>query len=310
MTATALLLLLATIAPPESPGLSFDRSPGRLTVRLGDAHVADYVWDDPIIRRPYLARLATPGGLPVTRALPPREGVDATDHATMHPGLWLGFGDLNGVDFWRNKGVVKHASFVHEPATHDDEGTFTVRNEYRDGDRLLALETCRLSFRPTDHGVLILWDSAFEPAPGGPPLVFGDQEEMGLGVRVATPITVTQGGQILDADGRRNEPEVWGHSSDWCDYSRSIDGTRVGITLFGHPSNFRRPWFHARDYGVLVANPFGRKAFTGGEPSRVVVEPGQSLRLRFGALVHEGEVDLPTAYRGYLEAEPVEGPHP
>ena len=36
------------------------------------------------------------------------------------------------------------------------------------------------------------------------------------------------------------------------------------------PGNFGRSWFQARDYGLLVANPFGRRYFTGGEPSRVV----------------------------------------
>ena len=31
---------------------------------------------------------------------------DLDDHPTMHPGLWLAFGDINGADFWRNKGRV------------------------------------------------------------------------------------------------------------------------------------------------------------------------------------------------------------
>ena len=27
----------------------------------------------------------------------------------MHPGLWLAFGDLNGIDFWRNKAPVRQS---------------------------------------------------------------------------------------------------------------------------------------------------------------------------------------------------------
>lgn len=43
----------------------------------------------------------------------------------------------------------------------------------------------------------------------------------------------------------------------------------------------------------MVANPFGRQALTKKEKSRVVVEPGQSLRLRFGVLVHSGVQPTP-----------------
>jgi hypothetical protein len=38
----------------------------------------------------------------------------------------------------------------------------------------------------------------------------------------------------------------------------------------------------------MVANPFGRKAFTGGEVSHVVVEPGKDFLLRYGVVVHDG----------------------
>jgi hypothetical protein len=61
-------------------------------------------------------------------------------------------------------------------------------------------------------------------------------------------------------------------------------------------ANFRPSWFHARDYGLFVANPFGRQAFRKGEPSRVEVKPGETFRLRFAVLLHSGEVDLAAAY--------------
>src|SRR4051794_25486478 len=55
--------------------------------------------------------------------------------------------------------------------------------------------------------------------------------------------------------------------------------------LMHGPRNVRRSRFHARDYGLLVANPFGRQEFTKREPSRVVVSRGETLKLRFGVLV-------------------------
>ena len=68
------------------------------------------------------------------------------------------------------------------------------------------------------------------------------------------------------------------------------------------PENVRRAWFHARDYGVLVANPFGRRAFTRGEESRVVVKAGETFRLRFGVLVHSGKADVGAVYEAWRTA--------
>jgi hypothetical protein len=149
--------------------------------------------------------------------------------------------------------------------------------------------------RPAGH--LLLLDSTFTGPDG---VVFGDQEEMGLGVRVATAMTVKNGGQIASSDGLKNEKQVWGKQADWCAYTGQVEGKRVGVLLMPHPDNFRKSWFHARDYGLLVANPFGRKAFTGGAASRVVVTKGQSLRLRFGVLVFDGEIDMAAGYADYL----------
>jgi hypothetical protein len=86
-----------------------------------------------------------------------------------------------------------------------------------------------------------------------------------------------------------------------------VEGQPVGVTLMPDPKNFRRCWFHARDYGVLVANPFGRNAFTRGERSQVVVWAGETFRLRFGVLVHAGKVDVAAAYKEWLATPPPEG---
>jgi hypothetical protein len=98
---------------------------------------------------------------------------------------------------------------------------------------------------------------------------------------------------------------VWGNSANWCDYSGTMAGQRVGMTIFCHPDNFRPSWFHARDYGLLEANPFGRQAFGKGVASKVIVKPGEKLRLRYGVLVHSGPQgstpDRNQAYADYLK---------
>ena len=77
------------------------------------------------------------------------------------------------------------------------------------------------------------------------------------------------------------------------------------MAIFPHPDNFRKSWFHARDYGLLVANPFGQKAFVKGAASRVEVKPNEPFRLRFGVLIYGGEsgkaLDFKEANRDYLD---------
>jgi hypothetical protein len=214
----------------------------------------------------------------------------------MHPGIWLGFGDINGVDFWRNKGRIAHDRLT---LTAKD-GAFTAVSRLQAGDKALGTLTTRYRILPIAAGTLLLIDARLQSEQGD--LSFGDQEEMGLGIRVATPLTVKAGGQILDSAGRRNEKEVWGKQADWCDYSGVVDGQRLGMTILVDPKNPQRSWMHARDYGVLVANPFGPRA---GGPARLVVKKGNALRLRFGVLVHAGPadkpVDLKAAYQQFLK---------
>ena len=63
----------------------------------------------------------------------------------------------------------------------------------------------------------------------------------------------------------------------------------AGITLMASPKNFRQSWWHNRDYGLMVANPFGRAALTQGERSTVTVKRGEDFRLVFGAALHNGD---------------------
>ena len=303
-----LVLLLGAGAAPlraAAPRIEFHDEPGRLRITAGGSPVATYVYRDSTISRPYFTHLHVPGGVRVSRNHPPIEGTDPTDHAALHPGLWLAFGDLSGADSWRNKAPVEHQGFVALPAGGEGRGSFAVRNTYlaAPGKPPIAREVCRYTILARPTGYLIIMRSEFTPA--GSALVFGDQEEMGLGVRVATPLSVKNGGRILDADGDRDERGVRGTASDWCDYSGIVGGRRVGMTLMPDPANFRKSWFHARDYGLLVANPFGRKALTKGPESRVVVSPGETFRLGFGVFLHAGpesaDPDLPAAYRDLLE---------
>jgi hypothetical protein len=271
-----------------------------------------YQFQDDKIPRPFFAHVRAPNGVQVSRHHPPVENQDLMDHGTLHPGIWMSFGDINGSDYWRIAARVRHAGFVEPPRGGSGKGSFAVRNQYldqRDPSNIVCEEIARYTFMSRPAGYLLVWDSTFN---SDHEFAFGDQEEMGLGFRMATPLRVGKTGEgvlpagngtIRDSEGRTNGDQIWGNSADWCDYSGSIAGERVGMTLFCHPENFRPSWFHARDYGLLEANPFGRDAFGKGAKSSVVVKPGAKMRLRYGVLIHSGDSapDLPAAYADYVE---------
>jgi hypothetical protein len=296
-------------AREDEPKLTIKQSASSVTISAGRQPVASYIFADEKIARPFYAHVFTSDGIAVTRNHPPKAG-EPDDHADMHPGIWLAFGDLSGHDFWRNKGRVKHGEFLAEPKVEERQITFTVRNEYvamlKGSEKKVASETCRHTWRLQDGNLLLTLDSEFAPADAAQPLVFGDQEEMGLGVRIASPLRVKDaGGEIVTDSGQHNEKETWGKQFRWCDYGGDIGGRRIGITLMPHPGNFRQSWFHVRDYGLMVANPFGQNAFTRGEKSQVEVKTGKKLRLRFGVWVHSGkgknEGQIENTYQTYVK---------
>lgn len=292
--------------------VSFDAGEsGKIAVNIDGTRIALFTYVDPEISRPYLAHLRVPGAPQVTRHHPPIAGQDRADHPTFHPGLWMSFGDISGNDYWRLAAPVETVSYELAP----EDNSFTVHNRYLDQEdpkKTVCEETCTYTIIPHPAGYLLLWDSEFS---SDHKFYFGDQEEMGIGFRVATPIRVESesagsvpagNGKMIDSEGRVNGEEIWGNTAEWCDYSGDLDGKRVGITLFCHPDNFRPSWFHARDYGLLEANPFGREAFGKGEKSKVRVEPGEKFRLRYGVFVHASppgqSPDFAKEYASYVQA--------
>jgi hypothetical protein len=293
----------AADALPPGRGWGFEDRGEALALRLDGQPVAEFVYRDSKILRPFFANVRAPGGVTVTRNHPPLGGTDATDHDTMHPGVWLAFGNVNGQDFWRNKGRIEHLRFAEPPRVENGRLTFATESRLLTTNRQpVCTQLSRFTLAARPAGCLLVWDATFSAEFGD--FFFGDEEEMGLGVRVATPLTEKNGGLITSSGGSKTAKDTWGKAHDWCDYSGSVNGQRVGITLMADPANFRPSWFHNRDYGLMVANPFGRKSMNQGEPSRVVVKSGERLRLRFGVLLHSAatpkDVDLAAAYRDFV----------
>ncbi len=167
-TQLVLAVLRCTSADSPQQKLSIETREDRLIIRFGEMEIAHYVFRDATIPRPYFAHVKTPGGTQATRSHPPVEGKDATDHATMHPGIWLAFGDLDGEDFWRNKASIEHVKFVETPQASDSSASIVEEKRYGGAG---GQEVCRELFRWKLHaiagGFLMEWDSRNAPRRGG-----------------------------------------------------------------------------------------------------------------------------------------------
>lgn len=300
----------------EPAGFAVEARADRLVVTDGGRPVAEFVVRDDVVRRPYLSQLHAPGGLRATRQHPPREGHDALDHPTMHPGLWFAVGSLSGEDYWRNRAEMRHERFV--------EPTHVEPDEVRCGSEGLLLRADGRRLGTHRHLVTLRRGSAgymvrlrVELRGESEPLVFGDQEEMGFGVRVATPLAEVAGGRVTAADGRRGAKTIWGTRAAWCDYSGTSEGRFVGVLLLPDADNPRPAWWHTREYGLMVANPFGRRSLDAESASpELVVPAGQTLSLGVTAIVHasesadgfDAEAAVRDARRAAAKAVPATGP--
>lgn len=292
--------------------VAFEKKDDGLVITVDGKPFAVYVWKDPKTTRPYFKDVYAPGGnVKITRNHPPQEG-DLQDHATYHPGIWWGFGDIGGNDYWRMKAKIIGGDFIQEPKGGRDSGQFTVRDQLlvNGGDEVFCEQISRFTIMQRPAGILLVCDTTFRRDKDD--FWFGDQEEMGLGIRTATPIATVskKGGRILNKEGSTELKEIRTKQSEWCDYSGPIAGQFGGIMLMNNPKNFRAPWWHAVDDGQLVVTPFAESELTTGRKKRqnVLVKKGEPFHLSYGALVHldsAADAFFPRdAYKDYLSVLP------
>ncbi len=285
-----IVLLEAHTPPPadranafRSQRATFDRmsgrSPGRgaarpfeiaITPRNGDADVGYDVRVGagpfatlrfgPDERTPAIFPLFAPGGGLVLRSFPFATGDGETEDHPHHRGLWLAHGDVNGHDFW------------HDPACrievreHQVLGTDAIRfvADWISPDGVVATETRTMRFSAEADRRRI--DLEIELRPTGE-CILGDTKEGTVALRLAPTLRVEgprARGRLENAEGLR-DAACWGRRSAWVMAEGPVGGRLVRVRMIDASPTEEGPTFwHARNYGLLAANPFGRKAF-GGE---------------------------------------------
>lgn len=290
LAALSPLKLRATIAEPTL--WSFDLQANRLLLNYNHQPITNYVFNDDKIHRPYFMDLNTMGSTRITRHNPPELTTEASDHATMHPGLWLAFGRLNGQDYWRNKAKIEHVRFLQSPVIKSDQIHFSVLNAYKSSADDLKkpdiFEVAEFQWSRWSGGIMLDWNSTISSKTA--PLKLGHQEEMGLGLRLSTPLCVKTGqGVLQNSASGTNERGTWGKQAHWWAATMLSPGAknpslRTGIQVLAQNSNNLQFWGHTRDYGLIVANPTPRPDENKDE---IELPIGTPLKMQFRILLFE-----------------------
>ena len=250
-------------------------------------------------------------GKTITRGYPmaPRP-FERTDHPH-HVGLWLNFGDVNGLDFWNNSfaikpedkpkyGAIKFKKIVSEDPK---KGELVTSSDWvdNDGNVLLNEETTftfsgdknlrsikrtskltavkEVTITENKEGLIGLrLDRAFEE-PSNKPEKFLDAN----GIVTEVPIMNNEGvnGVYRNAEGVKGG-DVWGKRSPWVALRADKEGEIITIVIIDNKNNVNYPaWSHARGYGLFATNNLGGRAFDkNADEVKVVLAPGQELLIK------------------------------
>ncbi len=289
------------------------------------------------LKKPVLYPIRTDMGALLTRGFPmdPRPD-DSKDHPH-HVGLWFNHGDVDGADFWNNSDAMPekdkpHAGTILHKGVKSAKGgngsgrlvvdsdwvmpdgkialrektefTFGAGEGRRSIDRVATLTATAgaVHFNDSKEGVLGLRLAHSLELPRKKAQEFKDAK--GVVEKVANSATGEATGQYLSSEGKLGD-DVWGTRARWVILTGTLEGQPVTIAIFDHPKNPTYPTFwHARNYGLFAANPFGQKQFPGNNaPLNYTIDPGKSTRLAYRVLVlsHGAKADeVEAEYKRFL----------
>ena len=298
-----------------------DKSGKRLDVTVDGKPFTSYIYPDGLMK-PVLYPLRTIDGTFITRGWPmdPRPG-ERVDHPH-HVGMWLNYGDVNGLDFWNNStdipaerknnyGTIKHRK-VNKIESGNDKAVLEVTMDWQkpDGTNLLQEDTRfvfsgsgktrsieritkltalkeDVSFKDNKEGVFGIRLARELEHPAEKPEVFTDASGKGTAVPKLDNEGVT--GKYRSSEGKEGN-DVWGTRGKWVNLNGVISSKPVSLVILDHPDNVGYPtYWHARGYGLFAANPLGQKEFSKGKDILDYKLPaGKFVTFRYKVLIHSG----------------------
>jgi hypothetical protein len=286
-----------------------------------------YIWPE-TLKKPVLWPVVAPGGQTITRSFPLAvKAGERADHPH-HVGIWLNFGDVNGLDFWNNSeaisienaaryGTIRHES-IERAESGSDRGELvtTAFWEGPGGSRLLHEKTS-YTFRATTSVRIIDRVTTLKAVNGD--VLFRDNKEGMFAIRVTTELELPAEGavELTDAQGivtRVEKPDlskvtgdylssegltgdaVWGTRATWMRLTGKMNGEDVSVVILDHPGNQGYPtYWHARGYGLFSANTLGQKPLSGGRDElNFSLKNGESVTFRYRLMIFRGTPDAGT----------------
>lgn len=276
----------------------FEGKDGTHSLYDGDALITAFRTD---YRVPYLYPLTSPSGANICRHWPMQE--DAPTEEKDHPhhrGLWLSHGDVNGYDFWAGSGGKKEAVIrTDKVATEKSDTTATITAELTwlgDGKELLREKRHHIFTRPDPKTLQIHIHCTLTAI--ADEVTFGDTKEGTFAIRTDRTLRVVgkeAKATLTNSNGETNAA-AWGKRAKWAAYSGPDElGQPVVVAILDHPASFRHPThWHARDYGLFAANPFGIHDFEGKKDKTLgnfVLQKHEQFSLTYGVIIHQGTLE-------------------
>ncbi len=278
-----------------------------------------FCWYDNVYK-PILYPVYASSGTEITRGFPlnPREG-ESTDHRHQ-VGIWLNYGNVNGLDFWGNgsegkwgvrSGEIKHlniekmsvengiASLISNESWVDSVGNeiLSEKTEYhfmasgstRIIDRITILTATKdtVKFKDTKEGMFGIRVARQLQLPTKEDIVLRESGGGTTTVRALTNDDIT--GNYRSSEGITGDA-VWSTRAKWMDLYGNIGDEKISLVVCDHPKNQSYPtYWHARGYGLFSANPLGAYDFTQGrETLNFMIPAGKSTTFRYRVIVNSG----------------------
>jgi hypothetical protein len=316
--ALILLAVCGSLSLAGAASVELRREQDRIDIVIGGQPFATYYIGN-ASAKPYLFNLRSAQGTVVTRGFPMVD-ISGEDHDEPHQrAMYFAHGDINGYDFW---GEAEFSRWSRHPASSFGRTVFRKFDEIRGaaesgaikaefdlvtskGEKIGA-ETQVYSFRGNERVRII--DCEFTIHTDHGPVKIGDTKEGTFAIRLVKALEPPKG-HMVNSQGATGEKGIWGRRASWVDYYGNVAGESVGVAVFDNPENLRHPtYWHARQYGLLSANPFGLREFLHSrkEDGSYVIEAGGLLTVRYRVFIHHGdfrEAGVAEAYKQYAAGE-------